>query len=178
MEPFANKSFPLQVCRNQVIIHDIRALHQLVHTWPTDQISYLEQAWSHTHQQLQAKAHPWYIVKGPMAAAIAYLLEWQWQVQELFQWTRPETPYLDANTLNLGDPWWRLEQALLLEAKNQRTSRLASRPNHQHLLTALDWHTYRTVSKQLPARLNTVKPANPRHVQYVRSREWPHHLDV
>ena len=80
-----------------------------------------------------------------MAAAMACLLEWQWQVQELFQWTRPETPYLGANT-------WKLEQALLMEAKDQRTSRLASRPNHQHLLTGLDWHTYRTVSKQLPAR--------------------------
>ena len=137
---------------DQVVIHHVRAIHQLVQTWPTEQMSYLEQAWSQTHQQLQAKAHPWYIVKGPMAAAIAYLQEWQWPVQELFHWTRPETPYLDANTLTLRDPWWKLEQALLLEAKNQQTSRLASRPNHQHLLTGLDWHTYRQVSKQLPNR--------------------------
>lgn len=67
-----------------------------------------------------------------MAAAIAYLQEWQWQVQDLLRWTRPETPYMLANTLTLRDPWWKL--ALLTEARQQRISRLAAKPNHQRLL--------------------------------------------
>ena len=102
-----------------------------------------------TYQQLQAKDHPWYTVKGPMAAAITYLKEWGWQASTLMRWTRPETPFLQANELSLQQPWWKLERALLHEAKQQRISRLASRTHHQHLLTGIDWHTYHQVKKTL-----------------------------
>ena len=102
---------------DQVVIHHIRALHSLVQPWPPDQLPYLEKAWSQTQQQLQTKAHPWYTVKGPMAAAIVYLQEWHWQVQ-----TCSAGLDLTRHTLNLRDPWWKLEQALLNEARQQRTS--------------------------------------------------------
>ena len=50
---------------DQVIIHHIRALHTLIHHWPPDHIQHVEQAWLDIRTQLQ---HPWYHVKGPMAA--------------------------------------------------------------------------------------------------------------
>ena len=84
-----------------------------------------------------------------MAAAITYLKEWGWQASTLMRWTRPETPFLQANELSLQQPWWKLERALLHEAKQQRISRLASRTHHQHLLTGIDWHTYHQVKKTL-----------------------------
>ena len=68
---------------DQIIIHHIRAIHHLFHAWPTEQLPALEQAWTATYQQLQNKQHPWYTVRGPMAAAITYLQEWGWQAATL-----------------------------------------------------------------------------------------------
>ena len=48
---------------DQIVIHHIRALYNLYHAWPTDQIPHLEQAWQQIHQQLTHKPHPWYTVK-------------------------------------------------------------------------------------------------------------------
>ena len=66
---------------------------------------------------------------GPMAAAIAYLMEWQWQVHEFSRWHRPAGRYLVENEISIRDPWWKLERALLHEAKAQRAARLASITN-------------------------------------------------
>ena len=137
---------------DQVIIHHIRAIHSLIHAWPTEQLAALEQAWETTYHQLQTKQYPWYTVRGPMAAAITYLKEWGWQAANLMRWNRPEAPLILSNALDLQQPWWKLERALLQEAKNQRINRLASRPHHHHLITGLDWHTYHEVKKKLPAQ--------------------------
>ena len=135
---------------DQVILHHIKAFHTLLHSWPPDQIQHLEQAWTETVQQLSQKQHPWYVVKGPMAAAIAYMMEWQWQVQDLHRWYRPCGPYLVEAALTLQDPWWKLERILLHEARAQRTARLATKEQHQHLVAGLDWHTYRQMLKSIP----------------------------
>ena len=125
----------------QLAYPPFRAIHQLLQAWPQDQLPALEQAWTATYHQLQTKDHPWYTVRGPMAATITYLQEWGWQASTLLRWTRQETPFLQAHELSLQQPWWQLERALLQEAKQQRISRIASRPHHQHLLTGIDWHT-------------------------------------
>ena len=135
---------------DQVILHHIKAMHTLYHTWPPEQIPHLQQAWTELHTQLQAKQHPWYVVKGPMAATIAYLLEWQWQAQDLNRWHRSGHSLLLDKEITLQDPWWKLERILKQEAKDQRISRLAGKPQHQHLVTGLDWHVYRQLIKTLP----------------------------
>ena len=135
---------------DQIIIHNIRAMHQLIQAWPAEQLPQLQQAWTTTLDSLQAKQHPWYTVKGPMAATIAYLLEWGWNVQDLFHWSRPATDLMLAAEVNITDQWWQIEHHLTTEAHQQRTHRFASRPHHQHLLTGLDWHTYRTLKPKLP----------------------------
>ena len=137
---------------DQIVIHHIKAIHQLLQAWPPDQLPALEQAWTATYNQLQTKDHPWYTVRGPMAATITYLQEWGWQASTLLRWTRQETAFLQAHELSLHQPWWQLERALLQEAKQQRISRIASRPHHQHLLTGIDWHTYHRIRKSLPQR--------------------------
>ena len=113
---------------DQVILHHIKAMHTLYHNWRPEQLPHLQQAWTEIHTHLQAKQHPWYVVRGPMAATIAYLKQ----------------------EITLQDPWWKLERALKQEAKDQRIARLASKPNHQHLVTGLDWHVYRQVIKTIP----------------------------
>ena len=95
---------------DQVVIHHIKAMHTLYHAWPTGQISHLEQAWTSIHQHLSAKEHPWYTVKGPMAATVAYLLEWKWQTSTLHHWTRPATDLMIENDIHLQEPWWKLER--------------------------------------------------------------------
>ena len=85
-----------------------------------------------------------------MAAGIAYMLEWQWNVQQLTRWHRPASRFLLEAEITIQDPWWKLERAILQEAKAQRTARFASRDNHHHLVTGTDWHTFRTVFKDLP----------------------------
>ena len=135
---------------DQIIIHHIRAMHQLIQAWPTDQMPQLQQAWQATHASLRSKQYPWYTVKGPMAATIAYMTEWGWDVQDLLHWTRSETPLMLANEVHLNEPWWKLEHQFANEAKQQRANRFAKRHNHQHLLTGLDWHTYRQLRPKLP----------------------------
>ena len=134
---------------DQVLLHHIKAVHHLVQAWPPEQLQALEQAWRQTYLQLQQKQYPWYSVRGPLAATIVYLLEWGWQPQELLHWSRPETQLLLAQQIDLQAPWWQIELTLTREAQWQRTNRLASRPNYAHLLTGLDWHTYRQVRKKL-----------------------------
>ena len=135
---------------DQVILHHIKTIHTLYHNWPPDQVTHLEQAWTEISQQLSQKQHPWYVVKGPMAAAIAYMNEWNWQVQDLHRWQRPSGPYLLEAELSLQDPWWKLERTLLHEAKAQRTARLASKEHHNHLVAGLDWHIYRKMLQAIP----------------------------
>ena len=87
---------------------------------------------------------------GCPQATIAYLLEWKWQVQDIHRWHRPGSTYLLEQELTLQEPWWKLERALRQEAKAQRIARLASKPNHQHLVAGIDWHVYRQVFKSIP----------------------------
>ena len=136
---------------DQVLIHHIKAVHHLVQAWPPEQLQALEQAWRQTYLQLQQKQYPWYSVRRPLTATIVYLLEWGWQPQELLHWSRPETQLLLAQQIDLQAPWWQIELTLTKEAQWQRTNRLASRSNYGHLLTGLDWHTYRQVRKKLKA---------------------------
>ena len=125
-------------------------MHQLIQAWPADPLPQLQQAWKTTHASLQSKQHPWYTVKGPMAATIAYMTEWGWDVQELLHWTRPETDLTLANEVHMTEQWWQLEHLFYNEAQQQRTNRFARRPNHQHLLTGLDWHTFKQLKGKLP----------------------------
>lgn len=55
-------------------------------------------------------------------------MEWNWQVDQLNRWTRAATTLLHDNELSVQDPWWKVERRiLLLEAKHQRTARLAQK---------------------------------------------------
>ena len=162
---------------DQVILHHIKAMHTLYHNWPQDQLPHLQQAWMEIHQQLQAKQHPWYVVRGPTAATIAYLLEWNWQVQDIHRWHRPGCAYLLEQELTLRDPWWKLERALRQEATAQRIARLASKPNHQRLVAGIDWHVYRQVFKSIPGEhkphLRTWTQAALHYKEDGKARECP-----
>ena len=109
--------------------------HSLIHTWPGDQLPYLEKAWQDIQPHLQQQQYPRYYVRGPMAAAVPYLREWNWQVDDLMRWHRNESQFLPAANPTLRDPWWKLE---LAEAQQQRTDRLANRPHHHHFVNSWD----------------------------------------
>ena len=79
-----------------------------------------------------------------------YMMEWSWQVNHLHRWTRPSGPYLIENEMSIQDPWWKLERALLVGSKAQRTARLASKEHHQHLVAGIDWHIYRQLIRAIP----------------------------
>ena len=70
-------------------------------------------------------------------------------------WTRAEDQFLLRNEINLTWPWWKVEQALLQAAHQQRARRISSRANHQHLISGLDWHVYKQLSKKLSAPQKT-----------------------
>ena len=96
-----------------------------------------------------------------MAATIAYMLEWNWQVASINRWTREATALLLENELSLQDRWWKVERTLLLEARHQRTARMAQKPHHQHLIIGLGWHPYRQMIRSLPAELNMGTSSHP-----------------
>ena len=162
---------------DQVVLHHLKAIHSLIQAWPDDQMAALEQAWAATHSRVQNNTHPWYTVRGPMAAAITYLREWGWQASTLMRWTRPETPLLTGNELDLQQPWWKLEKAIIQEAQQQRINRLASRPHYHNLITGIDWHTYHAVKKQLPAQskhyLNTWVQAAVQYREATKTKQCP-----
>ena len=43
---------------DQIIVHHTRAMHQLIHAWPTEQLQQLQQAWKATHDSLTSKQYP------------------------------------------------------------------------------------------------------------------------
>ena len=144
---------------------------QLAVKQPTEQLAALEQAWETTYYQLQTKQYPWYTVRGPMAAAITYLKEWGWQAANLMRWTRPEAPLLLSNELDMHQPWWKVEKALLHEAKNQRTNRLASRQHHHNLIAGPP-KANATSTLGFRQQCNFVKPPRSKDVRCAKS--MPH----
>ena len=133
-----------------MVIHHIRALHTLISHWPPDHIQHIKQAWITLRNQIHKHQHPWYHVKGPMAATLAYLREWGWMRANLYQWHRHETAFMTEAHINMQDDWATIEQTLPLEAQQQRTSRFASRKNGQNLVSGLDWTTAKKAAKLLP----------------------------
>ena len=162
---------------DQVTLHHIKAMHHLYHCWPPDQMQHLQQAWTELHNQLQARQHPWYVVRGPMAATITYLLEWGWQVPDLQRWHRPSGQLLPEQDITLQDPWWKVEKTLKQEARDQRIARLASKTHHKHLVPGLDWHVYRKLIKTIPGahkpHLRTWTQAALHYKQDGKAKECP-----
>ena len=152
---------------DQVIIHHIRALHTLITQWPADHIQHVEQAWITIRNQLRSKTHQWYNVKGPLAATLAYLHEWGWTTDTLYQWHRHETAFMTEAHINLRDDWATIEQTLHQEAQQQRTSRIASRKNCQSLVSGLDWTAAKKAAKVLTKQqLQHMKTWNQAAIHY------------
>lgn len=107
---------------DQIVIQHIHALHQLVHQWPQDHRPHIEKAWIQLRNKLSKQQHPWYHVKGPMAATLAYLHEWGWTTHSLHQWTRYETAFMTEANINLLDDWNIIEATL-----SQQPGQLARR---------------------------------------------------
>ena len=126
-------------------------MHQLVHHWPQDHRPHIESAWIQLRNKLNKQQHPWYHVKGPMAATLTYLQEWGWTTHCLYQWTRYETAFMTEAHINLLDDWLTIEATLLQELQQQRTSRFAGKKNCQSLVSGLDWEVAKKASKKLSA---------------------------
>ena len=63
--------------------------------------------------------------------------------------TKPHALDLTRNAIP-NEPWWQMEHLLYTEAQQQRVTTLAGRPNHQHLLTGIDWHAYKQLKPKFP----------------------------
>ena len=134
---------------DQVVIQHVQALHALINRWPTDHLPHIERAWMELQSLLRRQQYPWYHVKGPMAATLAYLREWGWQTNSLYEWHRNETAFMTAAQIDLRQPWWQVEELLHAEARQQRQHRFASRRNCQSLVSGLDWTTASKATKSL-----------------------------
>ena len=119
---------------DQIIVRRIKALHTRFHTWS------------------RPGSRSTINCKGPMAATIAYMTEWNWQAQALHRWTPPATQLLMENEISIQE---KLEKTLLQEARSQRITQLAQRPRHHHLITGLDWRVYHQQIKRLPNERRT-----------------------
>ena len=60
-----------------------------------------------------------------MAATLAYLHEWGWHTNSLYEWHRNETAFMTEAHIDIRQPWWQVEEAIIAEAKQQRQSRFA-----------------------------------------------------
>ena len=97
--------------------------------------------------ELQAAAHPWIVVAGPMAALQVYLMEMGWDASVLDDWVRPATGLLPANQLSLDFPWPYLQ--LHIEQRHQRARRIQELEHCFRLMRQPDWTVYHRVIKGL-----------------------------
>ena len=139
----------LQDPQDLAVERQLKAMHQLIRAWPAAQRGELMSAWRISWRRLQAAAHPWMIVAGPMAALQVYLLEMGWDASVLDDWIRPSKGLLPANQLSLDFPWLYLQRKLHQEQKHQRARRIQELEHCFPLMRQPDWTVYHRVIKKL-----------------------------
>ena len=122
----------LQDPRDTAIERQMKAMHQLIQAWPAAQRGELASAWRVSWKRLQAAAHPWMVVAGPMAALQAYLIDMQWDAAALDDWVRPAQGIRQAVQLNI-------EYTMAIQ-ELEHCFPMMRRP---------DWITYHRVMKEL-----------------------------
>ena len=90
----------LQDPQDTAVERQLRAMHQLIRAWPASQRGELMSAWRVSWRRLQAAAHPWMVVAGPMAALQVYLMQMAWDASVLGDWIRPPQGLLPNCTLS------------------------------------------------------------------------------
>ena len=150
---------------DQVVIQHVQALHALINHWPTEHLPQV--AWMELQTLIRKPQYPWYHVKGPMAATLAYLKEWGWHTDSLYEWHRNETAFMTEAQMDLRQPWWQVEELLQAEAKQQRQHRFASRRNCQTLVSGIDWTTASKVTKNITkAQANHIRTWNQAAIRF------------
>ena len=144
----------LQDPQDTAVERQLKAMHQLVRAWPPHQRGELMSAWRVSWRRLQAVAHPWIVVAGPMAALQVYLKDMGWDASVMDDWIRPPTGLMPANQLSLDFPWPYLQRQLHIEQKHQRARRIQELEHCFPLMRRPDWTVYHKVMKRLkgPAR--------------------------
>ena len=137
----------LQDPRDTAIERQMKAMHQLLQAWPAAQRGELASAWRVSWKRLQAAAHPWMVVAGPMAALQAYLMDMQWDAGALDDWVRPVQGIRPAAQLNIDLPWPYLQ--LHEELAVQRAQRIQELEHCFPMMRKPDWTTYHRVVKVL-----------------------------
>ena len=125
----------LQDPRDTAIERQMKAMRQLLRAWP----------W----KRLQAAAHPWMVVAGPMAALQAYLMEMNWDASTLDDWVREPRGILPVAQLNIEYPWPYLQKQLHEELAQQRARRIQELEHCFPMMRRPDWTTYHRVMKHL-----------------------------
>ena len=143
----------LQDPRDTAIERQLKAMHQLLQAWPLAQRGELVSAWRLTWRRLQAAAHPWMVVAGPMAALQAYLMEMGWDAGALDDWVRAPTGIMPAVQLNIEFPWPYLQKQLHAELALQRARRIQELEHCFPMMRKPDWTTYHKVMKQVKGAL-------------------------
>ena len=119
------------------IERQMRAMHQ-----PAAQHGELATAWRVSWRRLQAAAHPWMVVAGPMAALQACLMEMKWGAAMLDDWVREPQGLRQVAQLSIEFPWPFLQKQLQEELAQQRARRIQELEHCFPLMRRPDWTTY------------------------------------
>ena len=122
-----------------ILLQHFSSLARIVRNWPAAHRAHLQQAWESTWQALSRKQYPWKTAAGPLGAAVAYLLDMQWQAPTLHEWRQ---------TTNQAQPWDISQvkdmHAVLTAIKKQlvqeRRQRIAKSYNCPELAEGIDWY--------------------------------------
>ena len=139
----------LQDPQDVAVERQLKAMHQLVRAWPEKQRGELMSAWRVSWRRLQAAAHPWMVVAGPMAALQVYFLQMGWDASVLDDWIRPAKGLRPPNQMSLDAPWPYLQRLLQQEQRQQRAWRIQELEHCFPLMHRPDWTVYHKVSKGL-----------------------------
>ena len=115
--------------------------------WPLSSWSQLKSAWECSWERLRSTKYPWQVVSGPLAAAQAYLLQFDIECRSLDQWTVGGT-VLACQWRDKG-----FKEVLLSCLRGHlltlRNARIANILEDSAILQGLDWSSHRRKITQL-----------------------------
>ena len=133
---------------DEAALKQVKAFHYLAGQWPEDQSVLITNAWKTTMERLNSFKYPWKVVKGPMAALQAYLMEGGWDFTNMWEWWKAPDAFGPALTLHLDASWDEVAAVFKEACMRNRRLRLKKHSFCEDLCGDLDWSISHKLQKK------------------------------
>ena len=133
---------------DEAALKQVKAFHYLAGQWPEDQSVLITNAWRNTMERLSSFKYPWKVVKGPMAALQAYLMEGGWDFTNMWEWWKAPDAFGSALTLHLDASWDEVAAVFKEACMRNRRLRMKKHSFCEGLCGDLDWSISHKMQKK------------------------------